>query len=150
MNTPKPKRDAVALWKAIQDSALDDEIEEIASMSDEELDASIRADGGDPAAIRARGEAFVAELIAQREQTKWHGEMHAKLAAFRADAAASRTTTPLPREEILRRLDEARRDPRFSGPVAALFRQKTLEESTDAELQALVDQIALLAKLEAK
>jgi hypothetical protein len=46
------------------------------------------------------------------------------------------------------RIDRARNDPRFTAPVAALFRSKTPEASTDEELQALLDQIELLAKLE--
>jgi hypothetical protein len=63
-------------------------------------------------------------------------------------AADSRSTERLPCAELLRRLDVARNDPRFATPVAAPFRQKTAEASTDEELQALLDQIELLRKLE--
>jgi hypothetical protein len=145
--TPKP-RDAVALWKAIQDSAVADEIDEIVSMSDAELDAEIKANGGDPAAIRARGQALANTLFARRARNAWHDDAGAKLDAFRRDAAASRTKELLPRAELLRRLEAARSDPRFATPVAALFRQKSAAASTDEELQALLDQIELLRKLE--
>jgi hypothetical protein len=40
-----------------------------------------------------------------------------------------------------------RSDPRFQAPVAAHFREKSAEASTDEELQALCDQLELLAKL---
>jgi hypothetical protein len=48
-----PKLDAAALWQTLTEMAMDDALEEIRSMSDEELDACIRENGGDPAAIRA-------------------------------------------------------------------------------------------------
>jgi len=146
---PKPaKRDAVALWKAIENAAIEDDMEEILAMSDDQLDAHIQSQGGDPAAIRARGRAFVNDLIEKRARTEWHGEAATKLGAFREIAAASRTTEKLPRAELRRRLDVARNDPRFATPIAALFRQKTVEASTDEELQALLDQIELLRKLD--
>jgi hypothetical protein len=147
MNGPKKKRTDAELWTAIEDMAAEDEMERIAALSEEELDAELRADGFDPEAIGARGEALAKELLASRERLAWQKEMHEKLAAFREVAAASRTKEKLPRAEIRRRLDVARADPRFAAPVAALFQKKTEEASTDEELQALLDQIELLAKL---
>jgi hypothetical protein len=145
---PKPARDPVALYKAIQDAAVADDVDEIFSLSDADLDAYITQNGGDPTRIRASGRALADSLLAQRARTAWHDDANAKLSAFRTLAAASRTTERLPRPELLRRLDLARNDPRFATPVGALFRQKTAEASTDDELQALLDQIDLLRKLE--
>jgi hypothetical protein len=149
-STKPGARSDIALWKAIKDSEIEDDIDEILSMSDEELDAHIRENGGDPVAIAARGVAHAKELDAQHARTAWHSEAAAKLEAFRQVAAASRTIKTLPRAELLRQLDVARNDPRFSTPVTALFRHKTAEASTDDELQALLDQIELLRKLEAE
>ncbi len=145
-----PKRDGVALWKAIEQSRIDDEVEEILAMSDAELDDFIRKNGGNPEAIRASGVALAKELGERRERNAWHAGANAKLETFRKTAEASRTKEKLPRPEILRRLEIARNDARFATPVAALFKNKTTEASTDEELQALLDQIELLRKLDEK
>jgi len=136
------------LAKVILDQEAQDDLDEILAMSDADLDAYIAKNGGDPQAIRASAAPLVAELLERRERLAWHGDMEKKLDAFRATAEASRTTAKLPREEILRRLEIARRSPRFTAPVATLFQKKTAEASTDEELQALLDEIELLAKLE--
>jgi hypothetical protein len=119
-------------------------------MSDAELDAYVSANGGDPAAIRSKTEALVKTLVESRERLPWHGEMESKLAAFRTMAEANRSRTPLPRAELLDRLKVARNNPRFAAPAAALFQKKTSEASTDEELQAMLDELELLAKLESE
>jgi hypothetical protein len=147
MNAPKKStRDGVALWKAIQEIEINDDVDEIMSMSDAEVDAYIRDNGGDPAAIRASGRTLATELLERRHQNAWHVDMQRKNEAFRAVAAASRSKEKLPRAEIIERLQAARRDTRFASPVAALFRGKTAEAMTDDELQSLLDQIELLAR----
>jgi hypothetical protein len=138
------KRDPVALWRAIKDAEIDDDIEEISSMSDEDLDRYIASEGGDPAAIRARGKALGEKLLAKRQA--WKTEMTEKLEALRAEAAVLRQRPRLARAELLARLEVARKDPRFHEPVATLFQKKAPEASTDEELQALVDAIELLSK----
>ena len=144
------KRNPAKLWKAIQDSQVQDDVEEILAMSDAELDAHLRANGADPAKIRAAGEALAKDLDARTDRLAWHGDMERKLAEVRAAATALRSAprAALSRHDLLARIDLARKDPRFDAPVAALFRSKTPEASTDEELQALLDQIELLAKLE--
>lgn len=139
------QRDAAKLWKMLQEQKLEDEVNEILAMSDAELDRHIQANGGDPAAIRAGGAALARELTERRQRLSWQGEMHDELRAFQERAAASKTKVPLPRPELLKRLDAARRDPRFATPVAALFRKKSAEDATDEELQMILDQIELLA-----
>jgi hypothetical protein len=139
------KRDGLELLRALEESEAMDDLEEIDALSSDELDARIRAEGGDPAAIRARGKAFAEAQLAQRRATR---AMLERLEAFRAEAAAKRAGPALPRAALLARLEHARRDPRFATPVAMLFRQKSAESSTDAELQALVESIDLLARLE--
>jgi hypothetical protein len=141
---PKPR----SLWSAIKEAEIQDDVDEILAMSDGELDAYLAANGADPARIRASGEALARELDARADRLAWHGEMEKKLATVRAAAAARAPREKLSRSELLARLDSARADPRFAAPVAALFRNKTAEASSDEELQALLDQIELLAGLE--
>jgi hypothetical protein len=140
------KRDAADLWRTLKEQEAADDVEEILAMSDAELDQYIQANGGDPAAIRASGAALGNELLARRDRLAWQADTHAALEATREQARASKTTRPLPRSELLARLTRARTDPRFASGAAALFRKKTAEESTDEELQLLLDQIELLAK----
>jgi hypothetical protein len=145
-----PKQKPPSLWKTLKEAEIQDDVDEILAMSEADLDAYITANGGDPAKIAARGEALAKELDARRDRLAWHGDMEKKLATFRAKATAT-VTAPrekLSRAELFARIETARNDPRFSAPVAALFRSKTPEASTDEELQALLDQITLLAGLE--
>jgi hypothetical protein len=144
------KRSPAALWKAIQDAAVEDDVEEVLAMSDAELDKFIADNGGDPAKIRAAGDALGKDLEAQRERLAWHEDVEAKLDDVRARVNAKRAAPrpKLSREELRMRIDRARNDPRFAAPVAALFRSKTLEAHTIEELEALLDKIELLAKLE--
>jgi hypothetical protein len=143
------KRSGAALWKAIKEAEIQDDVDEILAMSDAELDAYLRANGGDPEKIGAAGVALASELDARRDRLAWHDEMEKKLENFRAVAAAARARPreKLSRAELWKRVESARTDPRFAAPVAALFRSKTPEASTDEELQALLDQLDLLAKL---
>ncbi len=140
------KRDGRALWRALQQQQADDELEDIMAMSDEELDKYINENGGDAAAIRKSGGELAEELFAQRGRLGWHAETEKEHG--RVQSAAARPREKLPRAELLRRLEVARHDPRFSGPVAALFHDREAEASADEELQAMLDQIELLAKLE--
>jgi hypothetical protein len=150
MSRPKPS--PTKLWKAIQESQLQADVDDILAMSDDELDAHLRAQGADPAKIRADGEALAKELDARQERLAWHDEMHEKLDDFRAVAEARRAALreKLSREALLARLKGARADARFAEPVAALFRDKTPEACTDEELEALIEQIDLLATLAKK
>jgi hypothetical protein len=148
MNAPKKgTRDGVALWKAIKEAELDDAVAELEAMSPEDIDGYIRANGGDPEKIRAAGRALGAELVERRSRNAWHVDMAAKVGTFRETAAAVRARPRVPRAALLRQIEAAKSDPRFRAPVAALFREKTPDASTDEELQALCDQLELLAKL---
>jgi hypothetical protein len=139
------KKDPAALWRVLKEQEIEDDIDEISAMSDDELDRYIASEGGDPAAIRARGKALGEKLAARQEE--WKKEMTEKLESVRAEAASLRQRARLARSELLARLDIARNDPRFQEPVATLFQKKALEASTDEELQALVDAIELLSKI---
>ena len=142
------KRDARALYYALEEQAAEDSLDEIAAMSDEQLDRLIDENGGDSRAIRASGAALANELSERRERLGWHADMERKIDVFRASASAQPRRAKLPRAELLRRIAAARGDARFAAPVAALFQKKTSEASTDDELAALLEQIELLAKID--
>jgi hypothetical protein len=146
MNTNR-KRSDLELLKALRDSEIDDDVAEVMAMSEAELDAYIRENGGDPDAIGAAGEAVAKSMHARRERD---APLHAKIDAFRALAAEQRARPrpTLSRAELLARLEAARHDARFEAPVTTLFRDKSPAASTDEELWTLLEQIELLAKLE--
>ena len=62
------KRTPKETWEAIERQAERDEIDRFATMSRAEIDARLRANGHDPAAVRAEGEALAKRLRARREQ----------------------------------------------------------------------------------
>lgn len=144
----KKKRTPAEVLRAIEEQRWKDEAARIAALSDAEVDAEIRADGGDPQAIRARGKAFVDQLLAPREEPGWRERAKAKLEAVRALADKWDAPRPrLSRKEIEQRIEAARHDARFAQPVAALFRKRSMEESSDEELLEMLDEIELLRRL---
>jgi hypothetical protein len=142
------KRDGRALWRALQENEAADDFEEIMAMSDEEVDAYINGNGGDAKAIRVAGAKLAKELREDPDRFSKREKAHAKVQRYREWALAMGEKERLPRDALLRLLDEARHDPRFSAPVASMFHDKKPEESTDEELRAMLDQIALLVKLD--
>jgi hypothetical protein len=146
--TSEKKRTDEELLAAIERAGADGDLAEIEAMSPAALDASIRADGGDPEGIAARGLRLVEELTLRRKRLAWqakaHGDMHGALGKM----AEAPKTPKLPRDELLKRVNAARADGRFHAPIAAAFRKRTAEESTDEELRGLLDEIEMLRMLE--
>src|SRR5690242_10193582 len=102
----KKKLSPSELLAALHDMARDDEradeAERIAKLSDAEVAAEIRALGGDPDAIGARGAAFVERLVKANE-TREAWKDAAKASVEKAKAAMARapkTPADLPRAEL--------------------------------------------------
>ena len=144
--------------KALEAARWREEAEAIDAMSGDEVDAELRSFGGDPAQIRAKGAALAARL--HKEHTgetltptstttplAWEANAQAKLDDVRRLAGTVRKTK-LPRADLLAKVDAARSDPRFKQKVGALFRKRTPEESSDEELETILEAIELLAKIE--
>jgi hypothetical protein len=72
------------------------------------------------------------------------------LEAARAAASDAPRAARLPRGELVARVEAARKDPRFAQPVAVAFHKRSLEQSTDDELAAMLDAIELLKALAEK
>jgi hypothetical protein len=148
MSSTDKKRPPAELLRAIDAIEADDDLAEVAAMTPAALDASIRAAGGDPEAIGARGARLAEELLARRKRLRWQAKARGDMTSALAKMSEAQRTPKLPRKELLDRIEAARADGRFRAPIAAAFRKRTAEESTDLELQGLLDEIEMLRKLE--
>jgi len=134
-------------WDAIRRQAESDEIDRFLKMTRAEVDASLRAQGHDPAAVRAEGGAFVKKLRADQDRLAWQKEAVEGLAKEQARLAARPPKyAGLPRRELLERVTAARANPRFAQPVAVLFRNRKAEETSEEELRAILEEIDALAE----
>ena len=96
------------------------------------------ADGGDRRGARAR-------------RGSWQAEARAKLDAGRAAFEAARARRPkLPRAELEARVAALKSDARHGQQVATFFRKRKTTETTDEELEALLDEVEALAALDQK
>lgn len=145
----KHERTPEELLRAIDEQHAADEAERIRSLSDEEVTEEIRAAGGDPDAIGRRGAALAARLLAKRRREAWQeGAVRAlRRAREILDKPGLRKTRGLSREALLERIEAARSDPRLREPIAVAFRDKKLDTSSEAELEAILDAIEDLARL---
>jgi hypothetical protein len=141
------KRTHEDLLAAIEQAGADDDLTEIEAMSPAALDASIRADGGDPEGIAARGLRLVEELTERRKRLAWQAKARGDMQSAFAKMAEAPRTPALPRDELMKRINAARADARLHAPIAAAFRKRTAEESTDDELRRLLDEIEMLRML---
>ncbi len=140
------KRTPEEVWKAIVKGAEDDEIDRVLAMSDQEVDAELRAHGGDPEKIRREGAALAAKLGADADRLAWQFEAAEALAREQARLAARpKKYDAVPRAELEMLLAAARTSPRFAQPVAVMFRNRKTEEASDDELRALLEEIDDLA-----
>jgi hypothetical protein len=135
----KPKRTPKETWEAIEALAREAEIDRFLAKSPAEVDASLRAAGHDPAAVRAEGAALAKRLA-------WQTDAAAGLARERAKLA--RTTgrhAGLTAAELHERIKVARRDPRLAQPAAVMFRNRKIEEAGEDELRAILEELEALA-----
>jgi hypothetical protein len=138
-------------WNAMREADLDDLVDEIDAMSPDEVDRALDAAGGDAAGTAKRALAQIAALKERHARLAWQDEARAKLEAGRAAFAAVRARRPkLTREELLARIDAAQKDARFATPIVTFFRKRTSAETTDEELEALLDEIETARELEGR
>lgn len=74
MNPPPKKRTAAETWKALEEMAFEDEAARTDALTDEEVDAEMRALGFDPAAEYAEFQRIALEAIARAEKERAGGE----------------------------------------------------------------------------
>jgi hypothetical protein len=142
------KRPPEELLAAIDQAEADADLAEIEALSEDALDAQIRAAGGDPDAIGRRGAALAEELLARRKRLDWQAKARGDMQAALAKMATAPRTPKLPRADLLALIRAAQKDARFRSPITAAFRKRSAEECSDDELRRLLDEIAMLRKLE--
>ncbi len=131
-----------AAWKAMREADLDDLVDAIDALTPDETRRALDAAGGDAAGTARRAKAYVEATLERSARLAWQDDARAKLAANRAAFAAVRARRPkLPREELLARIASAEKDTRFAGAIVTFFRKRTTAETTDEELEALLDEI---------
>jgi hypothetical protein len=141
------KRTPQETWEAIEKQVREDEIDRFLAKSPAEVDASLRAAGHDPAAVRAEGAALAKKLLADRERLAWQVEAAEGLAREQArfDQRAPKHAG-LSRMQLLERIAVARENPRLAQPVAVMFRNRKTEEASEDELRAILEEIEAIAE----
>jgi hypothetical protein len=142
MSSSKPKSVRQA-WESL---TADAELDRIKHLSSAALDAEIRADGGDPAAIGGRGAALAKKLLGERG-LDWKSRAKGRAAEATKRIGSWPSFAGLVRGELLARLETLRTDARFSAPVVAAFRKRTAEEASDDELRAILEEVEVLRRL---
>ena len=142
--TKKPMSDA-ALWDKLQGDA---ELDRIKHLSTSELDAELRAAGGDPDAIGRRGAELVAKHLPERA-LDWKARAKGRKEETDRSIGEWPRFADLPRVELEARIRAARADARFSAPVVTAFRKRGEEDATDDELRAVLEEIEVLRRLHA-
>jgi hypothetical protein len=139
MTKREEKRTPEETWRALDDQAAADDAADIRAMTNEELDRELAAQGFDPAEERAKGAELAAFLLARRErEQKAEAEVGARRARL-VQRAARRG--PLTRQQVLARIEIARLDPRLPAPAVLMLRKTRVEQATDEELEALLDEL---------
>jgi hypothetical protein len=134
--TPRPPEE---VWKAIEEQAMDHEMQRILALSDEELDAELRAAGFDPEVERELGPKQAREAAAAIEARE---KREAELGAARQRLAARRARrVALDRETLLARIEAARNDARLPERATMLFRNRGTQTATDRELEDMLDEL---------
>jgi hypothetical protein len=133
------KRTPEELWTALEDLAAEVEAERIKAMSDTELDDELRADGLDPAKVRAEGAAFAKALFDRREREQKAAERQAQMQSRLEERAARRGK--LSKDELVKRIEIARNDPRLAQKVAVGFRNRDTNAATVPELESMLEEI---------
>lgn len=142
----KPKTDG-EIWQSLTD--LDDDLLD-PHFPEGAVDDELRELGIDPVALAKRG-AEVAATLREQERLSWQTRARERGARMGAIAAGVVAAVERSRSEILKRLDELRSANSSSGhAVAAAFRKRRPEESSDDELRALLEDMEALRAIEDK
>ena len=126
---------------------MDDAYDEVRAQTDAEIAQATIADGGDPAAIGARGAALASALLARRQRLAWQSDRRAELDAARDRIRGIGGGPKLPRAELIARIAAARNDARFGAVITAAFRKGGADAATDDEFAELLVEIEMLAAL---
>ena len=145
MSATRGRRTPEELWKAIEEQSALDDMDEIAAMTSAELDAELAAAGVDAQAVRAEGAALAQLLLATRERET---PAHVEIVRARGLLAGRRDRRErLSRKDLLDRIARATNDPRLPERAMVQFRNRGVEQATDEELEALLEELEALPEL---
>jgi hypothetical protein len=139
------KRTPEELWKALEDQAAKEDMDRIRGLSDAQLDAELRERGFDPAQTRQEGAALAKALLDRRAREQKAADRLAKSQARLDERAARRGT--LAKEDLVKRIEVARMDPRLPERAAVGFRNRKTGEATVPELEGMLEEIEELIDL---
>lgn len=141
--TTKERTDA-ELWEALGDLSVDF----LASdLPEAVVDAELRELGLEPGVLRQDGARLCAEYQEEKRLAwrKTATKRKEDLAARAARAAA--TWVGETKDELLARLEALRLDPVLGEPVRVAFRKRRPEESSEAELRMLLEDVEALREI---
>ena len=148
----KDKKDArppEETLRAIEAQEAADEIARIKAMTEEDVEAELRKNGFDVDEIDRRTLANVKKLEAKEKRDAWRPKALERLR--KAEEVMARPgiakTRGLTREELLARIDAARKDPRMGGEIAVAYRDMKLEEASIERLEAILTAMEDIARM---
>ncbi len=144
MTKPKKPRTDAEILDQLADEA---ELDRIKQQTPGDAAAEMRAAGGNPEAVGARGAALAKILLAERT-LDWKTRASARKDAMDKSIGEWPSFATMPREELMARVNAARASARFSVPVVAMYRKRGDEDVTDEELRSLLEAIEVLRRLE--
>jgi hypothetical protein len=115
--------------------------------TDADVAAALREAGGDPDAIGRRGAELAKELL-ERRRLAWQEAARRKRDRASGLFLSGPDFSRLPRSEMLRQLEQARRDPRIGKPVNMLYHKRKPEDVSDEELRQLLGEVDALCRLD--
>ena len=135
------------LWAALQ--GLDDDLLD-PNLPESAVDAELKALGVDATALARRGSEFVLQ-VKEEERLSW--QARAREQKDQLERLASKSVTRLPavmsRKQVQDRLEELRTSNAGVGAAIRMAaRKRKPEESTDAELRALLEEMEALRSIE--
>lgn len=140
------KRTPEAVWQTLEARAAEDELARVDDLTGEELDRELLGAGLDAGRLGTDGAALAAQLLARRDRLSWQAEAQARLDHVRATVARRDPRARRSRPELLAGIAAARSSPHLAQPVAVMFRNRSAEEASDEELEALLEELEALAE----
>lgn len=131
------------LWGAVQD--LDRDLLDPSTPTDV-IDSAAKAMGLDPSALRAEGRALAAALIDEKRRA-WMQTARQEIESMRARARSTTDFAAMDKQMLLAALDHWRKHPTAGGEIRAAFRNRKPEESSEADLRSLLEEIERVAAM---
>jgi hypothetical protein len=133
------------IWSALE--GLDDDLLD-PNLPSTVLDEELRSMGLDPDAIAQRGIDFIVK-VQEEERLAWQARARERRTQLEAKASRAVVVQGLDRAAVLARLEQLRAThPKLGTAIQMAARKRKPEESTDAELRALLEQMEALRAIE--